>query len=109
MDISIVLCKENLDDFISQTQTKFLLHYDNANAAEKITVSVGYYYHIKVSEEESTNRETFQFVNNSTSKGITITDEKRLIIEGADLLNLTASQLYLIDSNSGRIFVEGIL
>lgn len=109
MDISIVLCKENLDDFISQTQTKFLLHYDNVNAAEKITVSVGYYYHIKVSEEESTNRETFQFVNNSTSKGITITDEKRLIIEGSDLLNLTASQLYLIDSNSGRIFVEGIL
>lgn len=109
MDVSVVLSKDGLDDFLSQTQTKFLLHYDNATAAEKITSSIGYYYHIKVSEEESSNREAFKILNNSISKGISVTDEKRLIIEGADLTNLSAAQLFLIDSNSGRIFVDGLL
>ena len=109
MDISVELCRDSLDDFISQTQTKFLLHYDNATAAEKITASIGYYYHMKVSEEESFNREAFKIMNNNISKGTTVTDEKRLIIEGTDLTNLTASQLYLIDSNSGKIFIDGLL
>ena len=109
MDISVDLCRDSLDDFISQTQTKFLLHYDNATAAEKITASIGYYYHMKVSEEESFNREAFKIMNNNISKGTTVTDEKRLIIEGTDLTNLTASQLYLIDSNSGKIFIDGLL
>ena len=109
MDISVDLCRDSLDDFISQTQTKFLLHYDNATAAEKITASIGYYYHMKVSEEESFNREAFKIMNNNISKGTTVTDEKRLIIEGTDLINLTASQLYLIDSNSGKIFIDGLI
>ena len=109
MDISVILSKDGLDDFLSQTQTKFLLHYDNATAAEKITASIGYYYHMKVSEEETANREAFKILNNSISKGISVTDEKRLIIEGADLTNLSATQLFLIDSNSGKIFVDGLL
>lgn len=109
MDISVVLSKDGFDDFLSQTQTKFLLHYDNATAAEKITASIGYYYHMKVSEEESANREAFKLLNNSISKGISVTDEKRLIIEGTDLANLSVSQMFLIDSNSGRIFVDGLL
>ena len=109
MDVAVVLSKESLDDFLSQTQTKFLLHYDNATAAEKITASIGYYYHMKVSEEGSTNRETFNFLNNSVSKGYSVTDEKRLIIEGTDLTNLSAAQMFLIDSNSGRFFVDGLL
>lgn len=109
MDASVVLSKEGIDDFLSQTQTKFLLHYDNATAAEKITASIGYYYHIKVSEEESADREAFRILNNRFTKGTSVTDEKRLIIEGTDLTNLSASQMYLIDSNSGRIFVDGLL
>ena len=109
MDISVVLSKDGLDDFLSQTQTKFLLHYDNAVAAEKITASIGYYYHMKVSEEESANRDAFKILNNSVSKGFSVTDEKRLIIEGTDLTNLSEAQLFLIDSNSGRIFVDGLL
>lgn len=109
MDISVILSKDGLDDFLSQTQTKFLLHYDNATAAEKITASIGYYYHMKVSEEETANREAFKILNNSISKGISVTDEKRLIIEGTDLTNLSAAQLFLIDSNSGKIFVDGLL
>ena len=109
MDVSVVLSKDGLDDFLSQTQTKFLLHYDNATAAEKITASIGYYYHMKVSEEETANREAFKILNNSISKGYSVTDEKRLIIEGTDLTNLSAAQLFLIDSNSGRIFVDGLL
>lgn len=109
MDISVVLSKDELDDFLSQTQTKFLLHYDNATAAEKITASIGHYYHMKVSEEESSNREAFKILNNSVSKGYSVTDEKRLIIEGTDLTNLSAAQMFLIDSTSGRIFVDGLL
>lgn len=109
MDVSVILSKDGLDDFLSQTQTKFLLHYDNATAAEKITASIGHYYHMKVSEEESANREAFKILNNSISKGYSVTDEKRLIVEGTDLTNLSASQLFLIDSNSGRIFVDGLL
>lgn len=109
MDVAAILGKDCLDDFISQAQTKFLLHYDNATAAEKITASIGYYYHVKVSEEESTNRETFKLLSNSVSKGVSVTDEKRLVIEGTDLTNLSASQLYLIDSNSGRFFFDGLL
>lgn len=109
MDISVVLSKDGLDDFLSQTQTKFLLHYDNAVAAEKITASIGYYYHMKVSEEESANRDAFKILNNSVSKGFSVTDEKRLIIEGTDLTNLSEAQMFLIDSNSGRIFVDGLL
>ena len=109
MDVAVVLSKDGLDDFLSQTQTKFLLHYDNATAAEKITASIGYYYHMKVSEEETANREAFKILNNSISKGYSVTDEKRLIIEGTDLTNLSAAQLFLIDSNSGRIFVDGLL
>lgn len=109
MDISVVLSKDELDDFLSQTQTKFLLHYDNATAAEKITASIGHYYHMKVSEEESSNREAFKILNNSVSKGYSVTDEKRLIIEGTDLTNLSAAQMFLIDSTSGRIFVDGLI
>lgn len=109
MDVSVNVGADVLDHFLSQTQTKFLLHYDNANAAEKITSSVGAYYHLKVSEEESANRETFKLLNSSVSKGISVTDEKRLIIEGTDLVNLTAAQMYVIDSNSGRIFIDGLL
>ena len=109
MDIAVVLSKDSLDDFLSQTQTKFLLHYDNAKAAERITATIGSYYHMKTSEEESTNRETFKLLHNSVSKGVTVTDEKRLIIEGTDLTNLSAAQLFLIDSNSGRLFIDGLL
>lgn len=109
MDISVVLSKDELDDFLSQTPTKFLLHYDNAAAAEKVTASIGYYYHMKVSEEESSNREAFKILNNSVSKGYSVTDEKRLIIEGTDLTNLSAAQMFLIDSTSGKIFVDGLL
>ncbi len=109
IDISVMLSKDGLDDFLSQTQTKFLLHYDNATAAEKITTSIGYYYHMKVSEEETANRDAFKILNNSISKGYSVTEEKRLIIEGTDLTNLSANQLFLIDSNSGRIFVDGLL
>ena len=64
---------------------------------------------MKVSEEETANREAFKILNNSISKGYSVTDEKRLIIEGTDLTNLSAAQLFLIDSNSGRIFVDGLL
>lgn len=109
MDVSVNLGNDVLDHFLSQTQTKFLLHYDNANAAEKITSSIGSYYHLKVSEEESANREAFKLLNNSISKGISVTDEKRLIIEGTDLVNLNAAQMYVIDSNSGKIFVDGLI
>lgn len=109
MDVAVVLSKDCLNDFISQAQTKFLLHYDNATAAENITATIGYYYHIKVSEEESTNREAFKLLNSGVSKGRSVTDEKRLIIEGTDLINLSAAQLYLIDSNSGRFFFDGLL
>ena len=109
MDISVVLSKDALDDFLSQTQTKFLLHYDNTTAAEKITASIGYYYHMKVSEEETANREAFNLLNSSISKGYSVTDEKRLIIEGTDLINLSAEQMFLIDSNSGRFFIDGLL
>ena len=109
MDVSVVLSKDSLNDFLSQTQTKFLLHYDNATSAEIITASIGYYYHMKVSEEESSNTETFKILTGSISKGISVTDEKRLIIEGTDLTNLSASQMFLVDSNSGKIFVDGLL
>ena len=109
MDVSVVLSKDALDDFLSQTQTKFLLHYDNTTAAEKITASIGYYYHMKVSEEETANREAFNLLNSSISKGYSVTDEKRLIIEGTDLINLSAEQMFLIDSNSGRFFIDGLL
>lgn len=109
MDVSVVLSKGTLDDFLSQTQTKFLLHYDNTTAAEKITASIGYYYHMKVSEEETANREAFNLLNSSISKGYSVTDEKRLIIEGTDLINLSAEQMFLIDSNSGRFFIDGLL
>ena len=109
MDVSVVLSKDALDDFLSQTQTKFLLHYDNTTAAEKITESIGYYYHMKVSEEETANREAFNLLNSSISKGYSVTDEKRLIIEGTDLINLSAEQMFLIDSNSGRFFIDGLL
>lgn len=108
MDVSVVLSKDALDDFLSQTQTKFLLHYDNTTAAEKITASIGYYYHMKVSEEETANREAFNLLNSSISKGYSVTDEKRLIIEGTDLINLSAEQMFLIDSNSGRFFIDGL-
>lgn len=109
MDVSVVLSKDSLDDFLSQTQTKFLFHYESASAAEKITETIGYYYHIKVSEETSANREAFKILNDTISKGQSVTDEKRLIIEGTDLTNLSADQLFLIDSNSGKIFVDGLL
>ena len=109
MDVSVVLSKDALDDILSQTQTKFLLHYDNTTAAEKITASIGYYYHMKVSEEETANREAFNLLNSSISKGYSVTDEKRLIIEGTDLINLSAEQMFLIDSNSGRFFIDGLL
>ena len=109
MDVSVVFSKDALDDFLSQTQTKFLLHYDNTTAAEKITASIGYYYHMKVSEEETANREAFNLLNSSISKGYSVTDEKRLIIEGTDLINLSAEQMFLIDSNSGRFFIDGLL
>ena len=109
MDVSVVLSKDALDDFLSQTQTKFLLHYDNTTAAEKITASIGYYYHMKVSEEETANREAFNLLNSSISKGYSVTDEKRLIIEGTDLIKLSAEQMFLIDSNSGRFFIDGLL
>ena len=109
MDVSVVLSKDALDDFLSQTQTKFLLHYDNTTAAEKITASIGYYYHMKVSEEETANREAFNLLNSSISKGYSVTDENRLIIEGTDLINLSAEQMFLIDSNSGRFFIDGLL
>ena len=109
MDVSVVLSKDALDDFLSQTQTKFLLHYDNTTAAEKITASIGYYYHMKVSEEETANREAFNLLNSSISKGYSVTDEKRLIIECTDLINLSAEQMFLIDSNSGRFFIDGLL
>ena len=107
--MSVILGKDDLDDFVSKTQTKFLLHYDNANAAEKITTSLGYYYHLKVSEEESASRETFKLLNQNVSKGMSVTDEKRLIIEGTDVVHLSEAQLYLIDSNSGNFFIDGLL
>ncbi len=109
IDVSVILGKDNLDDFVSKTQTKFLLHYDNANAAERITTSLGYYYHLKVSEEESASRETFKLLNQNVSKGMSVTDEKRLIIEGTDVVHLSEAQLYLIDSNSGNFLIDGLL
>ena len=109
MDVSVVLGNTYLNDFMSQAQTKFLLHYDNASAAESITMCIGYYYHLKVSEEESTNRDAFALLNNGITKGVSVTDEKRLIIDGTDLINLTETQAYLIDSNSGRLLIDGLL
>ncbi|MGN0409409.1 MAG: hypothetical protein ACI4E3_03270 [Candidatus Fimousia sp.] len=108
VDISAMLSQENFEDFVSQAATKFLLHYDNANAAEKVTSSIGHYYHMKVSEEETKNREAFHIMNDNISIGRSVTEEKRLIIEGTDLTELDEFQLYLIDTTFDRFYFDTI-
>lgn len=108
VDIATMISQENFEDFLSQSPTKILLHYDNAIAAEKVTSSVGYYYHMKVSEETSKNRETFHVMPGTVSDGRSVTEEKRLIIEGTNLIELNENQMYLINTAYCREFYDGI-
>lgn len=108
VEISAMLSQENFENFMSQAPTKILLHYDNANTAEKVTSSVGSYYHMKVSHEESRNREAFHFLDDSITVGRNVTEEKRLIIEGTDLTELNENRLYLVDTAFDRFYFDNV-
>ena len=109
VDVATLVSKDNLEDFITQASTKFFLHYENANAAETVTSSIGAYYHMRVSEEKSKNRETFHILTDNVSEGTSVTEEKRLIVEGTRLVELSESQFYLTDTAYDRFFFNNVI
>lgn len=111
MNLETMVSSNSFKDFSAIMPTKLLLHYNDANVAENIASSLGSYYHLKVTKEHSKSRDKSlkAMFDAKVTEGSSTSEEKRNILEGTDLVNLTEKQLYFIDNTIEKYFINNIL